>query len=100
MRSDEEQDFAVLSRRQFSLEEIADDRNRSEARRALLSFAFGVGKHAAHDGRATIWNQHFRLHALSVDTRNAANCDTGVEGVVFNRDAQHDRARIGDLRRD
>ena len=100
VRRDEEKDFAVLPRRQFSLEEIADDRNRSESGSALLSFTFGVGEHAAHDGRATIRNQHFRLHALRIDTRNTANCDTGVEGVVFNRDSQHNRAGIGDLRRD
>ena len=56
---DEEQDFAVLARRQFSLEEIADNRNRSESRSSLLSFTFSVCEHSAHDGGATIWNQHF-----------------------------------------
>ena len=62
--------------------------------------AFGVGQHATHDGRAAIWNQHFSLHALSVDTRNAANGDAGIDRVVFDRDAKNDRADIGDLRRD
>ena len=61
---------------------------------------FLVGQHTAHDGRTTIRNQHFRLHALSVDARNATYGDAGVDGVVFNRDAQHNGARVGDLRSD
>ena len=32
--------------------------------------------------------------------RYATNCDTTVEGVVFNRDSQHHCTDIGDLRRD
>ena len=100
VRRDEEQDFAVLSRRKFALEEVADDRNRSEAGSALLSFTFGVSQHATHYGRSTIWNQHFRLHALCVDTRNAANGDTGIDRVVLDRDSQYNRSRVGDLRRD
>ena len=100
MRGDEEKDFAVLTCRQFSLEEIADDRNRSESGCALLSFAFSIGEHSAHHSRATIRNQHFRLHALRVDTRNTTDGDTSVESVVFNRDSQHNRTCVSDLRRD
>ena len=57
-------------------------------------------KHATHHCRATIWNQHFSLHALSVDAGNAADGDAGIDGVVFNRDAKNDRADVSNLRRD
>jgi len=70
-----------------AVEEQPYDRNRRKTRRALLRFAFGVREHATHDGRAAIRNQHFRLHALRVDTGNATNRDTRVERVVLDRDA-------------
>ena len=100
MRCDEEQDFAVLTGREFAFEEVAKNRNRRESRSTLLSFTLGVGQHATHDGRATIWNQHFRLHALCVDTRNTTNGDTGIDRVVFDRDSQHNCSGVRDLRRD
>src|SRR5215213_3370242 len=95
--SDEEQDLAVLSCRQFPLEEITYDRERSETRCTLLRFAFCVGKHAAHDSRAAIGNEHLRLHALRVDTGNAGHCDTCVQRVVLNRHSQKNCSRISDL---
>ena len=100
MRCDEEEDLAVLPRRQFPFEEIAQDRNRCESGSALLSFAFCVGKYSAHHRRTTIRNQHFGLHALGVNTWNTSNRDTRVKGVIFNRDSQYNRTRIGDLRGD
>ena len=100
MRRDEEEDFTVLPRRQFAFEEIANNWNRSESGSALLDFTFVVRQHATHDRGAAVWNEHFRLHALRVDTRHTANGDTGVDGVVFDRYAQHDGACISDLRRD
>ena len=97
MRSDEEQDFPVRARGQLSFEEIAKHRDRSEARRALLSFTLSVRQHAAHDRCSAIWNQHFCLHALGVDAGNTGNRDTCINRVVFNSDTENDSSGVGDL---
>src|SRR5207302_10379540 len=70
----------------------SDLRNAGRAGRALTAGAVGIRQDAAHHRRATVWHQHFSLHALSVDAGNATYGDAGVDGVVFNRDAQHDCA--------
>ena len=98
MRCDEEQDLAALTGRQFALEHVSNDWNRSEAGRSLSRFAFGIGKHAAHDSGTAIWHQHFCLHALCVDARYATYCDTGVDSVVLDCNAENNSADIGNLR--
>jgi len=63
----------------------------------LLSLTFSVRQHAAHDRCSAIWNQHFGLHALRIDTGNTANGDTCIDCVVFNSDAEDDSSGVGDL---
>ena len=99
-RSDEEEYFATRIGCQFSLEEISQYGNRSKTRRALLSLTFVVSQNTTHNRGAAVWNQNFRLHALSVDARNATNGNAGIDRVVFNRDAKDNRARICNLWRD
>ena len=100
MRRDEEQDFAILSRDKLALKKISKDWNRTETRSLLASCAFGVGQHTTHHGRATIWHQHFSLHALSVDAGDATNGDAGIDCVVFDRHTKNDRTHICNLRSD
>ncbi len=100
MWCDEEQDFGRVLRHQFSLEHVPDDRDAGDSRRPLSLTRLLIGKNAAHDCRSAIRHQHFRLHALRVDTRNAADCDTRVHSVVLDRYAKHDRSGISNLRSD
>ena len=97
MRSDKEQNLRTGLRRQFPLEQIAEDWNGSDARSTYPGFAFGVRKDAAHNSRSTIWDQHFGLHALSIDTGDTADCNTGIDGVVLDRDSENNGADISDL---
>ena len=100
VRSDEEENFGTRLRRQFALEQVAKYRNRSDAWSALSGFTFGVGQNTTHNCRTTIWNEYFRLHALSIDAGYAPNCDTSVDSVVLNRHSQDYGSNIGDLRCD
>ena len=100
MWSDEEENFGTRLRSQFALEQVSKNRDGCDTRRALSGLTFRVGQHTTHDSRAAIWNQHFRLHTLSIDARDAANCDTGVDGVVLNRNSQDNGTNIRDLRGD
>ena len=100
MRCDEEQDFRRSLRHQFTFEKVANDRNAGHPGSALSLSCILIGEDAAHDGRAAIRDQHFRLHALGVNAGNSTDGDTSVDGVILNRDAQHHRTCIGDLRSD
>ena len=69
--------------RQFPLEEVTNDGYRGQPRGALTSDTFSVCKYAAHDSRTAIWYQDFALHALSVDARDATDCDTRSSSEIL-----------------
>jgi hypothetical protein len=100
VRRDEKQDLAVLAGNKLALKEIANYRYGCESGRPLSSLALGICQDTAHHSRATIWYEHFSLHALSINAGDATDCYTSIDRVVFNRDAENYRTGVGDLRGD
>src|SRR5258706_12055354 len=97
-RRNEEQNLARLARYTFALEQIADDRQVGDARRAVLSFSFLIAEHAAHDRGAAVGNQYLGFHTLRVDAWRSVDRDRSVDAVVLSDDMQHDCSGIRDLR--
>jgi len=67
VRRDEKQDLAVLAGNKLALKEVTNYRYGRESRRALSSLALSISQDTAHHSRATIWYEHFSLHALSIN---------------------------------
>src|ERR1700749_72908 len=66
-RRDEEENLVRAARDEFAAEEVAEDGQRTESRRAVLRLGLAVVDDAAHDRGAAVGHEHFGRHALRVD---------------------------------
>src|SRR5215213_2737899 len=99
-RRDEEEYLVRAARDELAAEEVSEDGQRAEARRAVLRLGLAVVDDAAHDRGAAVGHEHFRRHALRVDAGSAERVHRAVDVVVLHRDLKYDRARVRYLRRD
>ena len=86
VRRNEEQNLVRLTRYQFALEEIAEDWNARNTRRAILRGRFVIAKHSTYHRGATVWNQDFSLHSLRVNAGSAVDGNRGIDAVVLRND--------------
>src|SRR5215510_2799330 len=94
---DEEQDFRRVLRHGLPLKQISKYGKTCDSGGPLASRAVLIGQHTTHHGCSTIGHKDFRLHTLSINSRNSTNCNSEIYGVVLNCHAKNNGACIGDL---